>query len=63
MHNTIKIRQVEMVAAIMRELSKQGVINLTVNTYSPLMNVCIEAANMIKYGVDKLNIERLEEHE
>ena len=58
MTNTVKIRQVEMVVAIMRELSQQGITELTIDTYSPLMDVCVDAANEIKEKVDALNIKR-----
>ena len=60
MTNTVKIRQVEMVVAIMRELSQQGITELTIDTYSPLMNICVDAANEIKEKVDALNIKRVE---
>ncbi len=58
MPDTVKIRQVEMVVAIMRELGNQGITDLTIDTYSPLMNICVDAANDIKEKIDLLNIKR-----
>ena len=58
MRDTVKIRQVEMVVAIMRELGNQGITELTIDTYSPLMDICVDAANEIKEKVDALNIKR-----
>ena len=58
MPSAVKIRQHEMVAATMRDLSKQGVTNVAEDTFYLVMKVCFDSSNMIKYTVDALNIER-----